>query len=65
MSEILAPVDCEDVPSEAIDKVVTDGQTDSLTNLIKFVVVYCSYSYAFWPKSLWAPDYTCVVILTI
>ena len=28
-------------------KIVTDGQTDSLTNLIKCVVVYRSYSYAF------------------
>ena len=36
-------------------KIVTDGQTDSLTNLIKCVVVYCSYSYAFWSTSLWAP----------
>ena len=36
-------------------KIVTDGQTDSLTNLIKCVVVYRSYSYAFWSTSLWAP----------
>ena len=28
-------------------KIVTDGQTDSLTNLIKCVVVYRSYSYRF------------------
>ena len=35
-------------------KIVTDGQTDSLTNLIKCVVVYRSYSYAL---SLWAPGY--------
>ena len=39
-------------------KIVTDGQTDSLTNLIKCVVVYRSYSYAFWSTSLWAPDST-------
>ena len=41
-------------------KIVTDGQTDSLTNLIKCVVVCRSYSYAFWSTSLWAP-----VIITI
>ena len=39
-------------------KIVTDGQTDSLTNLIKCVVDYRSYSYAFWSTSLWAPDIT-------
>ena len=37
-------------------KIVTDSQTVSLTNLIKCVVVCCSYSYAFWSNSLWAPD---------
>ena len=36
-------------------KIVTDGQTDSLTNLIKCVVICRSYSYAFWSTSLWAP----------
>ena len=29
-------------------KIVTDSQTNSLTNLIKCVVVCRSYSYAFW-----------------
>ena len=29
-------------------KIVTDDQTDSLTNLIKCKVVYHSYFYAFW-----------------
>ena len=37
---------------------VTDCQTDSLTNLIRCVVVYRSYSYTFWSTSLWAPVYT-------
>ena len=40
-------------------KIVTEGQTDSLTNLIKCVVVYHSYSYAFWSTWLWAPVIIC------
>ena len=45
MSDILARVDCEDVPSEAIDKVVGS--------------LHCnhSYSYAIWLTSLWAPGH--------
>ena len=39
-------------------KIVIDCQTDSFTNIIKCVVVYRSYSYAFWSTSLWAPDST-------
>ena len=39
-------------------KIVTNGQTDSLTNLIKCVVVCHSNSYTFWSISLWAPDIT-------
>ena len=35
--------------------VVTDGQTDSLTNLIKCMVVYSFYSCTFWSTSLWSP----------
>ena len=35
-----------------VRKIVTDGQTNSLTNLIKCMVVYCSYS-------LWAPVIIC------
>ena len=46
-------------------KIVTDGQTDSLTNLIKCVVVYRSYSYAFWSTSLWAPDNIYIYIYNI
>ena len=39
-------------------KMVTDCQdADSLTNLITCVVIYCSYSCAFWSTSLWAPGY--------
>ena len=45
-------------------KIVADGQTDSLTNLIKCVVIYRSYSYAFWSTSLWAPDCTYTVQCT-
>ena len=37
-------------------EIVTDSQTDSLTNLIKCIVVYRSYSYTFWSTSLWDPD---------
>ena len=37
---------------------VNVGQTDSLPNLIKCVVVYRSYSYALWSTSLWAPGNT-------
>ena len=35
-------------------KIVTDSQTDSLTNLIKCMVVCRSYSYTFWSTLLWA-----------
>ena len=44
-------------------KIVTDGQTDSLTNLIKCVVVCRSYSYAFWSTSLWAPGLPNIVLV--
>ena len=40
-------------------EIVTDDQTDSLTNLIKCVVVYRSYSYTL---SLWTSDFTCSCI---
>ena len=36
-------------------KIVTDGQTDNSTNIIKCVVLCHSYSYAFWSTSLWSP----------
>ena len=45
-------------------KIVTDGQTDSLPNLIKCVVVYCSYSYALWSTSLSAPGITYTTFIT-
>ena len=37
-------------------KIVTDGQIDSLTNLIKCVVVCHSYSSTSWSMSLWDPN---------
>ena len=46
-------------------KIVTTCQTDSLTNLIKCVVVCRSYSYAFWSTSLWARGLTCTCIYFI
>ena len=46
-------------------KIVTDGQTGSLTNLIKCVVVCRSYSNAFWLMSLWAPGITCTYPLVL
>ena len=43
-------------------KIVTDSQTDSLTNLIKCVVICRSYSYAFWSTSLWAPVIIIIIV---
>ena len=46
-------------------KIVTDGQTDSLTNLIKCMVGYRFYSYAFWSMWLWTPDMYIYIIIYI
>ena len=46
LGDNLARVDCKILLVRPLTKIVTDGHTDSLTNLIKCEVVCRSYSYA-------------------